>query len=250
MRNSTFYSIFLALFLLWGYWYPYEWWVKYGLPEISFNEAKASTNNEENQLKLPKTFWGSSLAKTENNINKNSSKVSSEITEFDFSGSMLDDVKTCFGEGPIMQASKAKGDMAQFVASLESDIGPVQEDLLLEKKATLLMKDGKTRNLVYEWISPEEGSDLYWHETDEEGFPRPVDLPENTEHDLATFEQLKSQGSLTKMSETRLIQLSNDIQIGIEKSNDVIESLSVKDEGHLIKCRKDPVKNYVCDCLN
>jgi hypothetical protein len=149
-----------------------------------------------------------------------------------------------------MQVSKSKGDMNQFVSSLQSELGPVQEDLLLEKKATLTMKDGKARTLVDEWISPEEGSDLYWHETDEEGFPRPVDLPENAEHDLITFEQLKNQGAATKVAETRLVQLGNDLQIGIEKSNDMIESLSIKDEGHLIKCRKDPVKNYVCDCLN
>jgi len=221
------------------------------LPEISFNEAQASpAHNEEVKLNLPKAFWGSSLVKTENNINKNTSNESSANMSPDFAGGLLDEVKTCFGEGAIMQASKAKGDMGQFISGLENDLGPAREDILLEKKATLTMKDGKTRNLVYEWISPEEGSDLYWHETDEEGFPRPVDLPENIEHDLATFDQLKNQGTVAKLTETRLMQLNHDIQIGIEKSNDVIESLSVKDEGHLVKCRRDPVKNYVCDCLN
>lgn len=251
MKNGSFYSIFLALFLLWGYWYPYEWYMKYGLPEIRFNEAQASTDQEETHFNLPKTFWGSSLAKAESSPTKNKSKSNSATSDFDFAGSILDEVKSCFGEGSVMQVSKSRGDMSQFIMSLQADLGPVQEDLLLEKKATMTMKDGKTRTLVYEWISPEEGSDLYWHETDEEGFPRPVALPENMEHDLSTFEQLKNQGSaVTKVAETRLVQLDNDLQIGIEKANDMVESLSIKDDGHLIKCRKDPVKNYVCDCLN
>lgn len=253
MKNGSFYSIFLALFLLWGYWYPYQWYMKYGLPEIRFNEARASTTQEETHFNLPKTFWGSSLAKAESSLMEKASKQksSSNSDGFDFAGPILDEVKSCFGEGSVMQASRSRGDMNQFILSLQTDLGPIQEDILLEKKATMTMKDGKTRTLVYEWISPEEGSDLYWHETDEEGFPRPVALPENMEHDLSTFEQLKNQGSsVAKVAETRLVQLDNDLQIGIEKNNDMVESFSIKDDGHLIKCRKDPAKNYICNCLN
>lgn len=251
MKNGSFYSIFLALFLLWGYWYPYQWYMKYGLPEIKFNEAQAATEQEDSHLNLPKTFWGASLAKAESSMKKSSSNPSGVVSDIDLSGLILDEVKSCFGEGSVMQVSKSRGDMNHFIMSLQKDLGPVQEDLLLEKKATMTMKDGKTRTLVYEWISPEEGSDLYWHETDDEGFPRPIALPENMEHDLVTFEQLKNQGNIvTKVAETRLVQLDNDLQIGIEKTNDTVESMSIKDEGHLIKCRRDPVKNYVCDCLN
>lgn len=162
----------------------------------------------------------------------------------------MEEVKSCFKEGPLIQVNKSSGDMNHFLSTLQSELGPIQEDLMLEKKATLTMKDGKTRTLVYEWISPEEGSDVYWHETDEEGYPRPVDLPDGTTNDISSFEQLKSMGTSGKVTETRLVQLENGVQIGVEKVNDMVESLSIKDEGHLIKCRKDAAKNYVCDCLN
>ncbi len=251
MKNGPFYSIFLSLFVLWGYWYPYQWWQKYGLPEITMNEARAITVITESRLRLPETFWGSSLLKKESSTaNPKTLKIPVASSSFDFAGPILDEVKMCFGEGAIMQVSKVQGDLNQFLVALKNELGPVQEDLLLERRATLTMKDGKTRTLVYEWISPDEGGDLYWHENDQDGFPRSVDLPDNLERDLVTFEHLKSQGEVTKLAETRLVQLNNDLQIGIEKWNDVMASISIKDEGHLIKCRRDPAKSYVCDCLN
>lgn len=249
MRKGLLVSIFWGLILIWGYHYPYQWWLKYGHtdrdePEVTNNYLKREKNE------LPKTFFGSSLeAPEEQKMVVPGKKVEKKIVESDLAGPVLDEIKICFADGSLNQVSST-GDMNSLVIALQNQMGPVQEDILLEKKAILKMKDGTSRTLVYEWISPDEGSDVYWHDTDGEGFPRPLDLPPGSGHDMATFEKLKVQGSSQKLTETRLLQLQNGLQLGLEKTDDSIQSLSVKDEGHLIKCRKDPVKSFVCDCLN
>ncbi len=250
MRKDLLISIFLGLLILWGYQYPYQWWLKYGQTESADQELTNNYLNKEKEPQLPAPFWGSSLAEPETiKTPVATKKPEATIGGADLAGPVLDEIKVCFGEGPLTNLSSS-GDLSTLVMSLQNQLGPVQEDLLLEKKVALKMNDGQTRTLVYEWISPEEGGDVYWHDTDEEGFPRPIDLPEGSGHDLATFEKLKQQGSPTKPSETRLIQLQSGMQLGVEKTDDTIQSLSLKDEGHLVKCRRDPVKSFVCDCLN
>lgn len=250
MRKGLLISIFWGLLLLWGYKFPYQWWLKYGHADSSEEKLTNNYLNKEKEPALPAPFWGSSLTvpqptKTPVAVNK---PVATPIGS-DIAGPVLDEIKVCFGEGPLTNLSSS-GDLSMLVMALQNQMGPVQEDLLLEKKVVLKMKDGQLRTLVYEWISPEEGSDVYWHDTDEEGFPRPLDLPEGSGHDLATFDKLRQQGSPNKVSETRLIQLQKGLQLGVEKTDEAIQSLSLKDEGHLVKCRRDPVKSFVCDCLN
>jgi hypothetical protein len=251
MRRGFLNSIFLGLLLLWVYSYPYQWWVKYGNKGSEESGAVATTVPEKEGPELPDPFWGESLKRTEfnkpsalNPAPENPSLVN------DLAGPVLDEIKVCFGEGLLSTLPTTPGDLNSLVMNLQNHLGPVQEDLLLEKKIVIKMKEGSSRTLVYEWISPEEGSDVYWHEMDDEGFPRPIDLPEGSGRDLATFDRLKQQGSPEKTTETRLIQLREGLQLGLEKNDDGIHSLSLKDEGHLAKCRRDPVKSFVCDCLN
>lgn len=251
MRKGILISLFWGLIIFWAYEYPYQWWLKYGQTEVSEVSVNKNDLKESLEAELPKPFLGSSLVdSTKQNSIVVDKKNPINLTGIDLAGPIMDEIKTCFGEGPLASLSSSGGDLNSLVMSLQNQLGPVQEDLLLEKKVVLKMKDGQTRTLVYEWISPEEGSDVYWHETDEEGFPRPIDLPEGSGHDLATFDQLKQQGNASKSSETRLIELQKGLQLGVEKTDDVIKSVSLKDDGHLAKCRRDPVKSYVCDCLN
>jgi hypothetical protein len=256
MRRAISLSFFASLLILWGYWYPYQWWLKYGDREEPLPVINNNYREKEKPISLPPPFWGASLIGTEAAVPTLLPQPGAKAEPTagavdDLAGPVLDEIKVCFGDGPLASMSSSKGDLGSLLINLQNQLGPVQDDLLLEKKTSLKMKNGRERTLVYEWISPEEGSDVYWHETDDEGFPRPVDLPEGSGHDLATFERLKGEGSPSgKTSETRLIQLQNGLQLGVEKTDDAIQSLSLKDEGHLVKCRKDPVKSFVCDCLN
>lgn len=250
MRKGLLVSIFLGLLLFWGYEFPYQWWLKYGRPEPADPPVTKNYLKKEPEPELPEPFWGSSIPRPAENKTITTKPKSEAIGGGDLASPILDEIKVCFGEGPLSGISSGGGDLNQLVSSLQNQLGPVQEDLLLEKKVELRMKSGMLRTLVYEWISPEEGSDVYWHETDEEGFPRPIDLPEGAGRDMASFESLQSQGTPGKISETRLIQLRSGLQLGVEKVNDGIQSLSLKDEGHLVKCRRDAVKSFVCDCLN
>lgn len=237
---------------MWGYQYPYQWWLKYGHSETNDEEVTNNYLPKATEPNLPEPFLGSSLkTSTDSKVaTKSPLPISSMANGPDLAGPVLDEIKVCFGEGPVAGLGATRGELANLVSSLQSELGPVQEDLLLEKKIQMKMANGQNRTLVYEWINPEEGSDVYWHESDDEGFPRPLDLPDGSGHDLATFDKLKAMGTPGKMSETRLIQLQSGLQLGVEKTDDSIQSLSLKDEGHLIKCRRDAVKSFVCDCLN
>lgn len=251
MRKGALISIFLGLLLFWGYEFPYQWWLKYGQPEPIEKVINNNYLNDRQPPELPPPFMGSSISQAESpKAATKPVKSESFANGVDLASPILDEIKVCFGDGPLSAVNGVGGDLGQLVATLQSQLGPAQEDLLLEKKVELKMKDGTSRTLVYEWISPEEGSDVYWHETDEEGFPRPIDLPEGVGRDMASFENLLQQGSAGKETETRLIQLQSGLQLGLEKTNDSIQSLSLKDEGHLVKCRRDAVKSFVCDCLN
>ncbi len=238
--------------MLWGYCYPYQWWLKYGHPEDADSNITNNYLPKETAVALPEPFMGSSLkepSSTGVTATKNKTNEAG-ASNTDLANPILDELKVCFGDGPLASVTTGGGDLNNLVMALQNQLGPVDEDVLLEKKVTLRLKDGQTRTLVYEWLSPEEGSDVYWHETDEEGFPRPVDLPDGSGHDLATFERLKQQGTSGKTSETHLIELQSGMQLSVEKADDAILTLSLKDEGHLVKCRRDPVKSFVCDCLN
>ena len=251
MRKGTLISIFLGLLLFWVYQFPYQWWLKYGQPEPSEDIVTNNYLTSESKPELPEPFLGASLPRpSPTQAPRTGMRAETVVVGQDLASPILDEIKVCFGEGPLSSVSSSGGDLRQLVESLQSQLGPVQEDLLLEKKVELKMKNGVMRTLVYEWISPEEGSDVYWHETDEEGFPRPIDLPEGTGRDVAAFDTLAQQGTSGKNWETRLIQLQGGLQLGVEKTNDAIDSLSLKDEGHLFKCRRDPVKSFICDCLN
>lgn len=250
MRKGLLISVFLGLLLFWGYEFPYQWWLKYGRPEP---KAPRVTNNylkKDSEPPLPEPFWGSSIPRPETSRTASQAPKAEGVLGADLASPILDEIKVCFGDGPLSNVNSGGGDLSQLVTSLQNQLGPVQEDLLLEKKVELRMKTGLLRTLVYEWISSEEGSDVYWHETDEDGFPRPIDLPEGIGRDMASFDSLQTQGTPGKITETRLIQLQGGLQLGVEKVNEGIQSLSLKDEGHLVKCRRDAVKSFVCDCLN
>jgi hypothetical protein len=253
MRKGLLFSIFWGLLLFWGYRYPYQWWLKYGHTEAT---AKDLTNNylkSETESALPKPFKGTDLLATPSPAPKvpaPPAQPTAAIGGVDVAGPVLDEIKVCFGDGPVAAIPSANGDLSMLLLSMQNQLGPVQEDLLIEKRVEVRMPGGSVRTLVYEWISAEEGTDVYWHETDAEGFPRPLDLPDGSGRDLATFERLRRLGTSARLNETNLIQLQNGLQLGVEKTDGAVQSLSLKDEGHLIKCRRDPVKSFVCDCLN
>ncbi len=245
--------IFFSIFTVWAYLYPYQWWMQYSnIVESAPKKESPSDEKKEGDTLLPKAFWGASLIKDED-VAKSKPKINSSKPDsgVDVATPIMDEIKSCFGaNGPVSMLRTEKGDFNRLLSSLQAELGPVKEDNLLEKKVALGMKNGTKRTLVYEWISPEEGSDVYWHELDDEGFPKAIDLPEGVGNDLASFESLKQYGSPGSVSEVRLIQLQSDVQLGVEKTDDIIQNFSLKDEEHIIKCRKDPVKGFVCDCLN
>ncbi len=252
MRREILYFIFISLLLFWGYSYPYQWWLQISDRRPALNLDEVANENVDDSLQLPEPFLGSSLisekpAKAQQPSDTNRTDSFSGI---DLATPVLDEMKVCFGEGVLTGLNSTKGDLGQVVIALQNALGPIDDDLLLEKKAVVKMSDGSTRTLVYEWISPEEGSDVYWHETDDDGFPKPIEMPDGSGRDLSAFDRIRQSGSSGKVSETRLIQFSSGMQIGVEKTDNVVESLSLKDEGHLVKCRKDAVKSFVCDCLN
>lgn len=251
MSKRILLTIFFTILTVWGYWYPYQWWIKYS--SLYSNESEDRTEIEvpksTEALKLPETFWGASLIKA---VTPKPKKPVTSIkkNEVNVAGPVLDEIKACFGSGPLMSMRGSSGDLNQLLYDLQSELGPVQEDTLLEKRVILTMKDGVKRTLVYEWISPDEGSDVYWHELDEEGFPKTIDLPEGVGSDISSFESLKQYGNPGGISEIRLVQLQNNMQLGIEKLDEVVQNFSLKNDEHIIKCRRDSIRNFDCDCLN
>lgn len=253
MNQRILSTTFFSILTVWVYLYPYQWWIQYSnLRELAPKSESFNKSHDSDDTLLPKTFWGSSLIKNDESQKAKQNTLSGKNdSRTDVATPMLDEIKACFGsENSISHLKTEKGDFNHFFMSLQNELGPVKEDNILEKKVVLTMKNGNKRTLVYEWISPEDGSDVYWHDLDEEGFPKSIDLPDGTGNDLSSFENLKQYGTPGSLSEVRLILLQSDIQLGVEKSDDIIQNFSLKDEEHIIKCRKDSVKGFVCDCLN
>jgi hypothetical protein len=65
MRNGLLISTFWGLLLLWGYQYPYQWWLKYGQTDAAEEELTNNYLNKEKEPQLPAPFWGASLAGSE-----------------------------------------------------------------------------------------------------------------------------------------------------------------------------------------
>lgn len=255
MQRNYFLWFIIGLFAIWGYLFPYEWWQRssHSPVKILAMAEWAAFNGELTPLS-EESSRGESLRAMKAHFNSSSllpSNKENKAPDINLSQPVLDDMKKCFNEGPVTAINVPAGDMGALARAIMDQLGPISENILLEKKAVLKLPDGRFRTLVYEWLGADEGSDVYWHEDDNEGFPRPVDLPNWAGHDLNTFDQLKmSAPSVTSNSESRLLRIGDQFQLAIDKKDNRVESITLKDEGHLTKCKLDPIKNFICDCLN